>query len=56
VNQKPDNSTYRFHLGMAFAQKGDKPKALRELDRALHSAPSKDEENKIKDLISKLQA
>jgi tetratricopeptide (TPR) repeat protein len=55
VNQKPDNSTYRFHLGMAYAQKGDKPKALRELQRALHSNPAKDEENKIDDLINKLQ-
>jgi tetratricopeptide (TPR) repeat protein len=55
VNQKPDNSTYRFHLGMAYAQKGDKPKALRELQQALHSSPAKDEENKIKDLINKLQ-
>jgi len=55
VNQKPDNSTFRFHLGMAYAQKGDKPKALRELQIALHSGPSKDEEAKIKDLINKLQ-
>ena len=54
VKQKPDNSTYRFHLGMAYAQKGDKPKALQELQRALHSGPSKEEEGKIKDLISKL--
>jgi tetratricopeptide (TPR) repeat protein len=56
VNQKPDNSTYRFHLGMAYAQKGDKPKALHELDRALHTSASKDEQNQIKDLINKLQA
>jgi tetratricopeptide (TPR) repeat protein len=55
VNQKPDNSTYRFHLGMAYAQKGDKPKALRELQQALHSGPAKDEEDKIKDLINKLE-
>jgi tetratricopeptide (TPR) repeat protein len=54
VNQKPDNPTYRFHLGMALAQKGDKPQALRELQRALRSNPGKDEETKIKDLISKL--
>ena len=54
VNQKPDISTYRFHLGMAYAQKGDKPKALAELQRALHSSPGKEEENQIKDLISKL--
>jgi tetratricopeptide (TPR) repeat protein len=56
VNQKPDNSTYRFHLGMAYAQKGDKPKALEALQKALRSGPSKDEENQIRDLINKLQA
>jgi tetratricopeptide (TPR) repeat protein len=55
VNQKPDNSTYRYHLGMAFAQKGDKPKALAALQQALRSRPSKDEENKIKGLIDTLQ-
>jgi tetratricopeptide (TPR) repeat protein len=55
VDKMPGNSTYRFHLGMAYAQKGDKPKALRELQQALRSSPAKDEENKIKDLISKLQ-
>ena len=54
VNQKPENSTYRYHLGMALAQKGDKPRAIRELQQALRSNPSKDEETKIKDLISKL--
>jgi tetratricopeptide (TPR) repeat protein len=53
VNKKPGNSTYRFHLGMAYAQKGDKPKALKELQQALHSSPAKGrEENKIKDLIT----
>jgi tetratricopeptide (TPR) repeat protein len=55
VNQKPDNSTYRFHLGMAYAQKGDKPKALQELQKALHSSPAQDEKKKIEDLINKLQ-
>ncbi len=56
VNKMPANSTYRFHLGMAYAQKGDKPKALAELQKALRSSPAKDEENKIRDLINKLQA
>jgi len=54
VNQKPENPTYRYHLGMALAQKGDKPKALRELQRALRSNPDKNQETKIKDQISKL--
>jgi tetratricopeptide (TPR) repeat protein len=56
VNKAPNNPTYRFHLGMALAQKGDKPKALKELQKALGSSPAKDEENKIRDLINKLQA
>jgi tetratricopeptide (TPR) repeat protein len=54
VNQKPENPTYRYHLGMALAQKGDKPKALRELQQALRSSPDKNQESKIKDQISKL--
>ncbi len=56
VNKMPGNSTYRFHLGMAYAQKGDKPKAIKELQQALRSSPAKSEENQIKDLINKLQA
>jgi tetratricopeptide (TPR) repeat protein len=55
VNKMPANSTYRYHLGMAYAQKGDKPKALKELQTALRSSPAKDEENKIRDSINKLQ-
>jgi tetratricopeptide (TPR) repeat protein len=56
VIKAPGNATYRFHLGMALAQKGDKPRALKELQQALHSNPPKDEEGKIRDLINKLQA
>ena len=56
MDKAPGNSTYRFHLGMALAQKGDKPKALKELQQALRSSPAKEEENKIRDLINKLQA
>jgi len=56
VDKMPGNSTYRFHLGMAYAQKGDKPNAIKQLQQALRSSPSKDEENKIKDMINRLQA
>jgi tetratricopeptide (TPR) repeat protein len=56
VVKKPENSTYRYHLGMALAQKGDKPRALKELEQALRSNPQKEEEGKIRDLINKLQA
>src|SRR5579862_7149165 len=56
VTRSPNNATFRFHLGMALAQKGDKPKAIKELQQALRHSPPKDEENKIRDLINKLQA
>jgi tetratricopeptide (TPR) repeat protein len=54
VDKMPGNSTYRYHLGMAYAQKGDKPRALKEFQQALRSSPAKDEENKIRDSINKL--
>ncbi len=54
TRKAPDNSTFRFHMGMALAQKGDKPGALAQLQLALRDSPPKDEENKIRDLINKL--
>jgi tetratricopeptide (TPR) repeat protein len=54
VAKQPGYSTYRYHLGMALSQKGDKPKALKELQEALKCNPPKDELAKIKDLIAKL--
>jgi tetratricopeptide (TPR) repeat protein len=54
VTKAPGNSTYRYHLGMALSQKGDRPRAIKELQQALHSNPSKEEEGKIRDLIGKL--
>ncbi len=54
VTAAPGNSTYRYHLGLALTQKGDRPRAIKELQQALHSNPSKEEEGKIRDLIGKL--
>jgi len=54
VTKQPTHSTYRYHLGMAYAQKGDKPKAILELNKALQSNPAKDESDKIKQLLQKL--
>jgi tetratricopeptide (TPR) repeat protein len=54
VEKQPKHSTYRYHLGMAFSQKGDKPRAIKELQEALKSNPPKEEKSKIEDLIAKL--
>lgn len=54
VGKQPGNSTFRYHLGMALYQKGDKPSAKRELQAALASKPSQEEAAKIKELLAKL--
>src|ERR1035437_9068959 len=54
VSKAPKHSTYRFHLGMAYQQKGDNTKALEQLKEALKYNPATDEKNKIQQLITKL--
>lgn len=54
VTKAPGQSTYRFHLGMAYSQKGDKSKALDHLREALKFNPSKEEREKIEQLIARL--
>ena len=54
VAKQPNQSTYRYHLGMAYSQKGDKTKALDQLREALKYNPSKEEKEKIQQLIARL--
>jgi tetratricopeptide (TPR) repeat protein len=54
VNNHPNQSTYRFHLAMALKQKGDKPKAIKECQEALKDNPSKEERQRIQDLLTQL--
>ena len=54
VIRQPKHPTFRYHLGMALYQKGDKVKAKQELQQALASSPSKEEEASIKELIAKI--
>jgi tetratricopeptide (TPR) repeat protein len=54
VAKQPNRSTFRYHLGMALYQKGDRVQAKKELQTALQNHPSKDEEAKIRDLMGKL--
>ena len=54
VSKQPGNSTYRYHLGMALFQKGDKVRAKQELQAALSNNPSKEEAANIKELIAKI--
>jgi tetratricopeptide (TPR) repeat protein len=54
VAKQPQHSTYRYHLGMAYAQKGDRMKAVQELNVALKSNPAREEGEKIRVLLGKL--
>jgi len=54
VAKQPAQSTYHFHLGMAYSQKGDKSKALDQLREALKYNPAKEERERIEQLITRL--
>lgn len=54
VKSDPGNSTFRYHLGTAFYQKGDMRKARVELEAALAAKPSALDEPKIRDLLARL--
>ena len=54
VAAQPNSSTYRYHLGMAWYQKGDKSQAHLALVEALKYNPSGYERQKIQELLAKL--
>ncbi len=54
VAQQPNSSTYRYHLGMAWYQKGDKTQAHQALIEALKYNPSAYEKQRIQELMAKL--
>jgi tetratricopeptide (TPR) repeat protein len=54
VSKAPNQATFRYHLAMAFSQKGDKSRALDELHKALQENPSRQELEKIQQLMTRL--
>lgn len=54
VSQQPERSTFRYHLGLALYQKGDKAGAKRELTAALEKKPTRDEETQIRNLLARI--
>jgi len=50
----PDNSTYHFHFAMALIQKGDKPAATKQCQLALAARPTKEEEGRIRELMTRI--
>jgi tetratricopeptide (TPR) repeat protein len=54
VSRVPTNANYRYHLGKAYAQKGDNVKAAAELREALKRSPTHEEQQEIQDLLAKV--
>src|SRR5579864_8117962 len=54
VKENPADALYRYHLAAALDKKGDHPAAIEELKAALKSNPSKEDEQKIKDLLASI--
>jgi tetratricopeptide (TPR) repeat protein len=54
VRTNPQRATYHYHLGLALAQKGNKPEAKKALEAALKNNPPREEETKIRELMSKI--
>ncbi len=54
VQKEPNNPVFRYHYGLALLQKGDKSSAKREFDLAMKNNPSKDDADKIRDLLARI--
>ncbi len=50
----PKVAPFRYHLGLALYEKGDKAAAMKELQAALASHPSREDESRIKELMNKI--
>jgi len=54
VVARPNNPIFHFHYAMALSQKGDRAGSKKEAESALRNKPSRDDEQKIRDLLQKL--
>ncbi len=54
VQKTPNQATFRYHLGIALSQKGDKTRAIKELQEALKNNPSVSEKQRIQEMLAKL--
>lgn len=56
VTKAPNHPIFRYHLAMALTQKGDRTRAVKELQEALKYNPTKKERDDIQSLLNKLGA
>jgi predicted Zn-dependent protease len=56
VQKDPENSTYRYHLGMALLEKGQRAQARDEMEKALRRSQDPQERQRIQESISRTGA
>jgi tetratricopeptide (TPR) repeat protein len=54
VTKNPDRAVFRYHLGLAMAQKGERAQAKLEAQKALALNPASDEKKQIQDFLGRL--
>jgi Flp pilus assembly protein TadD len=56
IQKEPGNPMYHYHLGLAYAQAGEKAKARHALSEALRLSPSFDGADEAKRILASLQS
>ncbi|MGC2661323.1 MAG: tetratricopeptide repeat protein [Bryobacteraceae bacterium] len=54
VDERPKNSTFRYHLALALLKQGDKQEAKAEAQKALQMSSEPQEQDKIRTLVSQI--
>jgi tetratricopeptide (TPR) repeat protein len=54
IKKYPDEPAFRYHMGVALLQQGNRAEAKTQLDLGLSKKPPKDMAEKIKDIVAKL--
>ena len=54
AHKYPNSASFRYHLGLALLQKGEKAVARKELEAALANHPSPQETTRIRELLSEI--
>ena len=55
VKKEPENATYNYHLGLAYARNGQAAQARQQLDRVVKIKPDSSEANDLKQALAQLK-
>jgi cellulose synthase operon protein C len=55
VKKEPENATYYYHLGLAYARNGQAAQARQQLDRVMRIKPDSSEVNELKQALAQIK-